>query len=62
LELTAIVEPLRPGESETENLSEERIAQYDFAVKSMEEGKRIRVMASSLLPGIAETARQELHV
>jgi hypothetical protein len=62
LKLTAIVEPLRQGESESENLSEERIAQYQFAVKIMEEGERIRVMTSSFLPGIAETARQELHV
>jgi hypothetical protein len=62
LKLTAIVEPLRKGESESENLSEERIAQYQFAVKIMEEGERIRVMTSSFLPGIAETARQELHV
>jgi hypothetical protein len=59
--LTAIVEPVRQGESESETLSEERIAQYDFAVRIMEEHK-IRVMASSLLPGIAETARRELRV
>jgi hypothetical protein len=59
LELTAIVEPIRQGESE--DLSDDRIAQYRFAVEIMEEHK-IRVMTSSLLPGIAETARQELHV
>jgi len=59
LELTAIVEPIRRGESE--DLSDDRIAQYRFAVEIMEEHK-IRVMTSSLLPGIAETARQELHV
>jgi hypothetical protein len=62
LELTAIVEPLRQGESESENLSEERIAQYEFAVNIMEEGERIRVMTSTYLPNIAETARRELRV
>ena len=61
LELTAIVEPLRQRGSESEILSEERIAQYRFAVEIMEEHK-IRVMTSSLLPGIAETARRELRV
>jgi Protein of unknown function (DUF3037) len=60
LELTAIVEPLRQGESE--NLSEERIAQYRFGIEIMEEGKKIRVMTSSDLPRIAETARRELRV
>jgi hypothetical protein len=59
--LTAIVEPLRQGESESENLSDERITQYRFGVEIMEEHK-IRVMTSSLLPGIAETARHELRV
>ena len=59
--LTAIVEPLRQGESESENLSDERITQYRFGVEIMEEHK-IRVMTSSLLPGIDETARHELRV
>jgi Protein of unknown function (DUF3037) len=62
LELTAIVEPIRQGESESENLSEERIAQYRFAVEIMEEEHKIRVMTSSHLPLIAETARRELRV
>jgi hypothetical protein len=61
LELTAIVEPIRSLQSESENLSEERTAQYRFAVEIMEE-HTIRVMTSSDLPRIAETARRELHV
>jgi hypothetical protein len=61
LELTAIVEPIRQAESESENLSEDRIAQYRFAVEIMEE-HTIRVMTSSDLPRIAETARRELRV
>jgi Protein of unknown function (DUF3037) len=59
LELTAIVEPIRQVESE--DLSDDRMALYRFGVEIMEEHK-IRVMASSLLPGIAETARRELRV
>ena len=58
LELTAIVEPLRQAEDEP---SEERIAQYRFGVEIMEE-HTIRVMTSSDLPRIAETARRELRV
>jgi hypothetical protein len=61
LELTAIVEPIRQEESESENLTEDRIAQYRFAVEIMEE-HTIRVMTSSDLPRIAETARRELRV
>jgi hypothetical protein len=61
LELTAIVEPIRQGETESENLSEDRVAQYRFAVEIMEE-HTIRVMTSSDLPRIAETARRELRV
>jgi len=59
LELTAIVEPIRQGDSE--DLSDDRIAQYRFAVEIMEE-HTIRVMTSSDLPRIAETARRELRV
>jgi hypothetical protein len=59
LELTAIVEPIRQAESK--DLSDERIAQYRFAVEIMEE-HTIRVMTSSDLPRIAETARRELRV
>ena len=61
LELTAIVEPIRQGESESENLSEDRIAQYRFAIEIMEE-HTIRVMTSSDLPRIADTARRELRI
>jgi hypothetical protein len=59
LELTAIVEPIREGEGDEP--SEERIAQYRFGVEIMEE-HTIRVMTSSDLPRIAETARRELRV
>ena len=59
LELTAIVEPIRQGESE--DLSGDRIAQYGFAVEIMQE-HTIRVMTSSDLPRIVETARRELRV
>jgi hypothetical protein len=64
LELTAIVEPIRSPEQTAESredLSEERIAQYRFGVEIMEE-HTIRVMSSSDLPRIAETARRELKV
>jgi hypothetical protein len=60
LELTAIVEPIRQTEQDEEP-SEERILQYRFGVDIMEEHK-IRVMTSTQLPGIAETARRELRV
>jgi DUF3037 family protein len=59
LELTAIVEPIRQAEGDEPG--EERIAQYRFGVEIMEE-HRIRVMTSSDLPRIAETARRELRV
>jgi hypothetical protein len=59
LELTAIVEPIRDAEGDEP--SDERIAQYRFAVEIMEE-HTIRVMTSSDLPRIAETARRELRV
>ncbi len=59
LELTAIVEPIRRlGEDEP---GEERIAHYRFAVETMEEHE-IRVLTTSDLPRIAETARRELRV
>jgi Protein of unknown function (DUF3037) len=59
LELTAIVEPMRkfPGEEP----DEDRIAQYRFAVETMEE-RQIRVLTTTDLPRIAETARRELRV
>src|SRR5580693_4624788 len=59
LELTAIVEPIRQPDGDEP--SEERIAQYRFGVEIMEE-HTIRVMTSSDLPRIAETARRELRV
>ena len=59
LELTAIVEPIR--RSETDELDEDRIAQYRFAVEAMEE-HAIRVLTTSDLSRVAEAARRELHV
>ncbi len=59
LELTAIVEPIRHGDGDEPN--EDRIAQYRFGVEIMEE-HTIRVLTSSDLPRIAETARRELGV
>ncbi|HEY4046632.1 MAG TPA: DUF3037 domain-containing protein [Acidobacteriaceae bacterium] len=59
LELTAIVEPIR--KSEEEQPGEDRIAQYRFAIETMEEHE-IRVLTTSDLPRIAETARHELRV
>ncbi|HET6217182.1 MAG TPA: DUF3037 domain-containing protein [Acidobacteriaceae bacterium] len=59
LELTAIVEPIRHGDGDEPN--EDRIAQYRFGVEIMEE-HTIRVLTSSDLPRIAETARRELRV
>lgn len=59
LELTAIVEPIR--KTEDEEPGEDRIAQYRFAVETMEE-HAIRVLTTSDLPRAAETARRELRV
>jgi hypothetical protein len=61
LELTAIVEPIRRAEKELEDLDEDRIAQYRFAVETMEE-HAIRVLTTSDLPRVADTARRELHL
>jgi hypothetical protein len=59
LELTAIVEPIRgPAGDEPD---EDRIVQYRYAVETMEEYE-IRVLTSSDLPNVAETARRELGV
>ena len=52
LELTAIVEPIR--KSEEDEPGEDRIAQYRFAVETMEE-HAIRVLTTSDLPRAAET-------
>jgi hypothetical protein len=60
LDLTVIVEPIRWPEGDNEP-DEERIVQYRYAVETMEEHK-IRVMTSSDLPRLAETAREELRV
>lgn len=59
LELTAIVEPIRRPEGGEPD--EDRIAQYRFAVETMEE-RAIRVLTTSDLPRVAETARRELRV
>jgi hypothetical protein len=59
LELTAIVEPIR--KSDEDQPSEDRIAQDRFAVETMED-HQIRVLTTSDLPRIAETARRELRV
>ncbi len=56
LEMTAIVEPLREAAED-----EEQVAQYRFGVETMER-QRIRVLTTTDLPRVAETARRELHV
>ncbi|HTW78903.1 MAG TPA: DUF3037 domain-containing protein [Terracidiphilus sp.] len=59
LELTAIIEPAaRLGATEEEP---ERLALYRFGVETMEE-HRIRVLTTSDLGRVAETARRELLV
>jgi Protein of unknown function (DUF3037) len=59
LELTAVVEPAsRIGATEEEP---ERLAMYRFGVETMEE-HRIRVLTTSDLGRVAETARRELRV
>jgi hypothetical protein len=57
LELTAIVEPVRDRAGDEPD--EDRIVQYRYAVETMEE-HAIRVLTSSDLPRVAETARREL--
>jgi hypothetical protein len=59
LELTAIVEPIRGPDGDEPD--EDRIVQYRYAVETMEEYE-IRVLTSSDLPNVAETARRELRV
>jgi hypothetical protein len=56
LELTAIVQPLGKAGDE-----EERLAQYRFAVETME-AQKIRVLTTSDLARVADTARRELRV
>jgi Protein of unknown function (DUF3037) len=59
LELTAIIEPaVRLGATDEEP---ERLALYRFGVETMEE-HRIRVLTTSDLGRVAETARRELRV
>jgi hypothetical protein len=70
LELTAIVEPLgawqekvagRIARKADPGVDTDRLAQYRFAVETMERGA-IRVLTTSDLPRIAEAAKRELHV
>ena len=56
LELTAVVEPVG-----TRAEDEERLAQYRFAVETME-AQRIRVLTTSDMGRAADTARRELRV
>jgi hypothetical protein len=59
LELTAVIEPAaRLGATDEEP---ERLAAYRFGVETMEE-HRIRVLTTSDLGRVAETARRELRV
>ena len=59
LELTAVIEPAaRLGASDAEP---ERLEMYRFGVETMEEN-RIRVLTTSDLGRVAETARRELRV
>lgn len=59
LELTAVIEPLASIKGASED--EDRISQYRFAVETMEQ-QAIRVLTTSDLPRVAETARRELRV
>jgi hypothetical protein len=59
LELTAVIEPAaRLGATDDEP---ERLAMYRFGVETMEE-YQIRVLTTSDMERVAETARRELHV
>jgi hypothetical protein len=58
LELTAIVEPLRDIAATD---VEEELSSYRFGVETMER-ERIRVLTTSDLGRVAETARRELRV
>src|ERR1700749_696836 len=64
LELPAIIEPaakLGAAPSESGDAEPERLALYRFGVETMEE-HRIRVLTTSDLGRVAETARRELRV
>ena len=59
LELTAVIEPaVRVGATDAEP---ERLEMYRFGVETMEEN-RIRVLTTSDLGRVAETARRELRI
>jgi hypothetical protein len=57
LQLTAIVEPIR--ELAGDEVEEDREARYDYARETFEK-HLIRMLTSSDLPRVAETARREL--
>ena len=59
LELTAIIEPAAKLGATDED--PERLAMYRFGVETMEE-HRIRVLTTTDLPRVADTARRELRV
>jgi hypothetical protein len=66
LELTAIVQPLgawtgKAGRTTEGEIDGDRVAQYRFAVETMER-EDIRVLTTGDLPRIGETARRELRV
>jgi hypothetical protein len=59
LELTAVIEPAtRVGATDEEP---ERLEMYRFGVETMEE-HQIRVLTTSDMSRVADTARRELHV
>uniref|UniRef100_A0A7V4XUS3 DUF3037 domain-containing protein n=1 Tax=Acidobacterium capsulatum TaxID=33075 RepID=A0A7V4XUS3_9BACT len=60
LELTAIVEPWRELRGE-DNAQEDGLAQYRFGVECMEAAE-IRVLTTSDLPRLADTARVEMKL
>jgi hypothetical protein len=57
LELTAVIEPLAELRGAADD--EDRVTQYRFAVETMEQ-QAIRVLTTSDLPRVAETAQREL--
>ena len=59
LELTAFIEPAAKLGATDEN--PDRLALYRFGVETMEE-HQIRVLTTSDMSRVAETARRELHV
>jgi len=56
LQLTAVIEPVRERADD-----EEQLAQYRFAVETME-AQKIRVLTTSDMNRVAETAKRELRV